>query len=125
MELFTQLERAVLELLLEGEDPVRRALRKQLAVAQVRERQLTGVGFFTSFMLPAEIVPVSIPVGLSPLGDVHAQLEGLQHGAGFLLFLKEGRLDFLEGYSYDEPWPENVVRFVLRREKALKGRAWD
>jgi hypothetical protein len=35
-----------------------------------------------------------------PIGDVSATVDHLQHGMGFLLWLKEGRIHELEGYSY-------------------------
>jgi hypothetical protein len=34
-------------------------------------------------------------------------------GAGFLLTIADGYLDELEGYSYDEPWPGEIVSFTL------------
>jgi len=42
--------------------------------------------------------------GRRAIGDVHAELAGLSHGAGFVLFIKDGRLDCLEGLTYDEAW---------------------
>ena len=38
----------------------------------------------------------------------------LAHGAGFVLFIRGGRLSMLEGYTYDEPWPDQVRGFSLR-----------
>jgi hypothetical protein len=46
-------------------------------------------------------------------GDVAAQVDGLKHGAGFLLYVMDGMLDAIEGYSYDEPWPEQIGAFSL------------
>jgi hypothetical protein len=46
-------------------------------------------------------------------GDVVAEIEGLKHGAGFLLFITDGALDELEGYCYDEAWPKEVIGFKL------------
>jgi hypothetical protein len=120
MESLSDLERAVLLRLLEGDDPVLRALRDQVAVAGVREREFTGVGFFTYFLLGPEVHPVPLPNGVvhSPLvGEVDIQAENLRHGAGFVLFLKEGLLHFLEGYTKGgEPWPDDLGRYVVRRD---------
>ncbi len=114
----TDLEQAVLGVLLEGEDAILTALRSQLALAQVRERRFTGVGFFTYFALPPDIERVPVPEKFAPLGHVIADLEGTRHGAGFVLFLKKGRLHMLEGYTYDEPWPAQVGRFAVHRAQA-------
>jgi hypothetical protein len=50
-------------------------------------------------------------------GDVNADLDGLQHGAGFVVFVRGGRLATLEGYSYDEPWPTEVRSFRLTYQR--------
>jgi hypothetical protein len=47
------------------------------------------------------------------LGDVNAEVEGLKFGAGFVLFISDGKLEMLEGYSYDEQWPTEIKKFVL------------
>jgi hypothetical protein len=44
---------------------------------------------------------------------VNATIDGLAHGAGFVLFVRGGRIETLEGFSYDEPWPPRVERFLL------------
>jgi hypothetical protein len=120
MEAVTDLERAVLLRFLEGDDPVLRALRDQLAVAEVREREFTGVGFFTYFLRHPGIHPVSLPDGvLNPplVGDVELQAENLRYGVGFVLFVKDGLLHFLEGYTKGgEPWPDDLGRYVVRRD---------
>ena len=114
MEALTNLERAVLDKLLCGDSPVLSALRSQLGVVAVSERDLTGVGFMTNFRLPPSVPRAPVKSGVIRFGDVEAQLEGLKHGAGFLLYVKDGVLDALEGYSYDEPWPEQIETFTLR-----------
>ena len=112
----TPLERAVLEKLFAGEHPVLAALRTQLEASKVARRELTGVGFFVDFTVPRTVPPAPVGERLS-FGDVHAELEGLAHGAGFLAFVEEGYLTLLEGFSYDEPWPASTDRFLLRYEQ--------
>ncbi len=46
-------------------------------------------------------------------------LEGVAHGAGFVLFIRDGALACLEGFTYDEPWPETIKSFTLNYEPAL------
>jgi hypothetical protein len=107
-----QLERKVMEMLLAGDDPTLNVLREQYRVADVTKRELTGVGFFLNFAVPPGAARLA-GSGSLHLGDVAAQMEGLQHGAGFILFVREGAIDFLEGFSYDEPWPPSVEGFRL------------
>jgi hypothetical protein len=105
------LEAAVLDRLLAGEHPVLTALRGQLAGATVKSRELTGVGFFTKFALAVDAAPA--PVRTLRFGDVQAAVTGLEHGAGFVLFVNDGLLRMLEGYSYGEPWPEQIEEFSV------------
>ena|SRR5579875_4153130 len=107
------LEEQVLQMLLAGDDPVLITLRCQLKLAKRRSREYTGVGFFTHFDVPKEAPQFSGNPSIK-FGDVIAEMDGLQRGAGFLLFIQNGVLSMLEGYTYEEPWPQKVARFELR-----------
>jgi len=48
------------------------------------------------------------------IGDVHAEIEGLEHEAGFVLFIADGRLARLEGFTYSGDWPSAIGRFTVR-----------
>ncbi len=106
-----QFEQAVLDKLLAGDHVVLAALRAQAAKARLASREYTGAGFHCSFEVPSE-VPSVAPRDFE-LGDVDASIDGLEHGAGFLLFVREGRMTVLEGYSYEEPWPGDAKNFNL------------
>ncbi len=106
------IEKAVLEKLLEGTHPLLVSLRLQLEHCIVATRELTGCGFYTTLTVLDDTPRID---GLNvQFGDVVAEIAGLKNGAGFLLYLKDGLLDMLEGYSFDEPWPEAVDAFNLR-----------
>jgi hypothetical protein len=77
----------------------------------VRSRELTGVGFFTEFVLAPDAVPA--PVSTLRFGDVQATVSGLKRGPGFVIFVDDGLLTMLEGYSYDKPWPERIDEFAV------------
>ena len=47
------------------------------------------------------------------LGDVIAKIPGLEHGAGFLLYVDNGSITALEGYTFEEPWPVVIDKFTL------------
>jgi hypothetical protein len=107
------LEAAVLEKLLDGDHPVLVGLRRQLPGLSARSRERTGGGFFTTFAVANTDLSAPIASRSSPFGDVEAAIRGLKDGAGFLLYIKQGQLHMLEGYSYGEPWPEHVDEFSL------------
>jgi hypothetical protein len=108
----TNLERAVLEKLLSGKSETFQILAEQYRQLEVAEREFTGVGFWTIFSLPPEAP--RLPGGHSFwFGDVQAEIDGLKHGAGFELLIKDGYLRMLEGFSFDEPWPKIIGKFDL------------
>jgi hypothetical protein len=110
MKAFTPLEDAVLRKLLEGGRQWLSVLRAQFNVAQVSSREHTGTGFYTDFSVPHE-APALPNEPSFRFGDVSAEINDLLYGAGFLVVVKDGYLDYLEGYSYEEPWPENIHAF--------------
>ena len=117
----TELERSVLDKLLTGEHPVLEALRRQLCGCRVRKRELTGCGFFTELQVDRALPAAPTIAKKLRIGDVEAKITGLEQGAGFVLFVNNGYLDMLEGYSYDEPWPESVSEFELRYTGESRG----
>jgi hypothetical protein len=118
MDALTPLEQAVLEKLLSGETQEYRILHNQLGALRVTQRKMTGVGFFTRFSIP-DFVPKLGGTGFE-IGDVSADINGLERGAGFVLFVRNGQIDTLEGYTYDEPWPQNIDRFRLYYDSTSK-----
>jgi hypothetical protein len=111
------LERDVLELLLAPDHPVMHALRRQLVRCRVASREITGVGFFTTLEVDKDVeaAPVTSARRLI-LDDVKASVEGLEHGAGFALFIENGVLDTLEGFSYVGLWTDMNARYELTSE---------
>lgn len=117
MEGLNEFEQAVLDKLLAGSHPVLVALRVQAERARLTSREYTGAGFFCSFEVPSDATLLTSQQDFE-FGDVDAVVDGLEHGAGFIIFVRGGCLDNLEGYSYEEPWPEEIHTFKLtyRRE---------
>ena len=105
------LEKDVMEMLLQGENSVLAMLYQQYLISTVKKRELTGVGFFTTFVVPERIS--SVTNESFTLGDVVAEADGLKHGVGFVLFVTNGIIDMLEGYTYDEPWPDKIINLQL------------
>src|SRR5436190_1511111 len=106
-----RLEQAVMEKLLDGDNPLLQDLRKQFEEIESVERKFTGAGFFTKFRLAPNVRPLSKKSWT--FGDVAATIPELKNGAGFLLFVRDGLLNQLEGYTYGESWPTEVSRFKL------------
>jgi hypothetical protein len=114
--MLTPLEKAVVDALLERQGEPFDSIRQHLAHATITKREFTGVGFFSDFTLP-EDAPVRRDLPDATIGDVAAELPGLQHGAGFLLFIRDGTISMLEGYTYDESWPTSTDAFRVYRHQ--------
>lgn len=109
--MLNQFESDVLAKLLEGDKPELVILREQLAKARV-SRKMTGVGFYLEFTFDNGVP--RLDAQSLQFGDVEAEIKGLEHGAGFLLFVRDGLLLMLEAYTYDEPWPAQIESYKLR-----------
>lgn len=112
METLNSLEKSVLEKLLAGKSEMYQILQKQLYALRVKERKMTGVGFFTRFSFPDDVRKLPGRETFD-IGDVSAELQNLKHGAGFVLFIDDGLINMLEGFTYDEPWPHDISNFHL------------
>jgi hypothetical protein len=108
----TELEKQVIDALLRGGDTTMGILRQQAEHAEVSSREMTGVGFFTEFVVPA-LLPRVPGLPSFRLGHVNGTAANVKHGLGFVLFVKDGTLQMLEGYTYDEPWPKTIDGLVL------------
>ena len=115
MEL-NDLERAVLDKLLAGDHPSFVAFRAQVERVRVIERTFSGVGFFSDLVVPEEVPRARIGKDAVWFGDVYVDFDGLAHGGGFVIRIADGRLEMLEGFTFDEPWPPEGTGFRLRYE---------
>lgn len=95
---FTTLERAVFTAICNMYSEDRAALESQLSTATLLTRENTGAGFFTRFKVDRTSCAA---IGGKRLREgPEAKIDGLEYGMGFILWLKEGYADCLEGYSY-------------------------
>jgi hypothetical protein len=114
---FTPLEQAVLTAICEMYSSDQAALEAQLSTATLLSRENTGAGFYTRFTV--ERANSGALTGERLRAGPETKIEGLRHGMGFILWLKEGYPDCLEGYSYAESTtgiiPEAVGFELLQR----------
>lgn len=104
---------SLMPLLLAGDHPTCAILREQYARAIIDRVELTGVGVFVAFKVPPDVERTA-PANFAG-GNVNVQIEGVRNGAGCILFVRDGILSMLEGYTYsDEEWPERPIVVELR-----------
>jgi hypothetical protein len=107
----TPLERDAMAALLSPANSVMDGLRAQLAACRTKSREFTGVGFYTRLVVPQGLAVAGI--GRLVLSHVDADIEGLPQGAGFVLFVEDGMLELLEGFTYDGLWPDHVGAYTV------------
>ena len=110
---FEEFERIVMFKILEEENETNALLRVQYESAKIIKREFTGAGFFTHFSIPKTIrrAPAGTEYGY---GDVVASFDGSDFCYGFVLFIKEGLISSLEGYTCTDSWPENIQTYELK-----------
>ena len=93
------IERAVLDAAAHDYQASSDGLREQMAVAQVTQFENTGAGFFSTVAVSPEAPRIT---DKSPLDAATGSVAGIEHGMGFLVFLENGHVALIEGYTYDD-----------------------
>lgn len=117
---FKQFEREVMALIAKEKPEYEAKIMAQYDKARVTGREFTGRGFFTDFEVadPADSFGDGIK---EPFGSISVNFPSLKYGAGFVLFVKNGFITMLEGYTYgNEPWPDRITDYkVIQPMKTL------
>lgn len=98
MMAFTKLEIAALQAIFLETPELAPGLQRQLEEAVVVKREISDGGFFTTIAVADDAPAINCP---SVLGyATHARLACLEHGINFVLFIDDGRLQMLEGFTW-------------------------
>ena len=92
-------------------------LRKRISPVNIVVLRSGDQRFFVvadsfEFVVPSEVARVPGRPTFR-FGDVNGTAENVKHGLGFILFVKDGALASLAGYTYDEPWPNEIGELKL------------
>jgi hypothetical protein len=94
------IERAALEAATQDDAAIEDSLTRQIQAASVVNFENSGAGFFSTIAVTGEVpaLPESSPLKGGAVGNV----DGIEHGMGFILFVENGRLSLLEGYCHGD-----------------------
>lgn len=95
------IERQVMQMLLAGDHPTLKSLRQQFEHSCVTDRNFTGLGFFTSFEVRDDSARIEPPKRIV-ISDVCADVDGLEFGCGFVLFVDDGLIGTLECHLWGD-----------------------
>lgn len=74
---------------------------------------MTGTGFYTTIEVPASVMPLEGLPDLE-LNEISGKAPGVEHGMDFILFIRSGMVEMLEGYTYgEERWPDKTEDIEL------------
>jgi hypothetical protein len=96
----SELEKYVLDKLLSGDHPILNKLRGQLDKCGLKDREFTGEGFSTSFVVDDQVRRT--PGQSLVISDIDSEAGHPQLGTGFALIIEDGVLSALEAFNYDE-----------------------
>ena len=113
-----QLVEDLMPRLLAGEHPSLSVLRSQLESSRLESVELTGAGFYVHFAVDAA-APRVAPSGFFG-GEAQIRLAGLERGLGCMIHVREGRIATLEGFTYQEDWPEEFRVLAVEEVMAME-----
>jgi len=90
------IEKAVLDATAQDYPAYADSLLQQIERAQVTSFENTGAGFFSTVSVPSDVPRLP---DKSPLDGAHGSVDGVEDAMGFIVFIEDGRLALIEGYS--------------------------
>jgi hypothetical protein len=107
----TDLEAEITSGIVEGFPLYTGVLMAQLAQSTLESRDYNGYGFYTTVAIAQETPSCALFSG-----RLHASAHIGGELCGFMLWIREGKIDFLEGYPLGgDAWPvgETITAFVI------------
>jgi hypothetical protein len=93
----------------------------QLAAARVENRRMTGVGVFVDLLIVGHAAGVE-QVNTEISASYRTRLDAPRDLVGFTLFIRNGYLSFLEGYTFgDGKWPAEPIEDWLALDASHTG----
>lgn len=107
-----ELEKAIISRMLADPElePVSRSAN--LDMPNVTDRAFTGAGFLTEFER-SKGTRLFQPGTTLRWGKVGARLNAAKLETGYIVYVDDGYVTTVEGYTYGDPWPERVENIEL------------
>ncbi len=105
---FEEFETIILTDILEQYPQYKQKLQAQLTSSTVQKRERYAFGFSTAYAVTA--VEQTLGEGIKlQLGKHQWNINGLKYGSDYILWIENGLIHSLEGFSYQEPWPDEIL----------------
>lgn len=111
----------VMKMLLSGEDNILEILRSQYTDAVIINIENSPVGFFVKYDASNYVIDNNKYVSDFQIGDLYGSVDGIQFALGFLVYIKNGFITMLEGYTNGiDKWPDNDDKISLTFDSGSK-----
>ena len=98
---FDEFEIIIISYIIEQYPEYKQKLQSQSEKMVVQKREFSTYGFSTYYA-------VTDGENLQ-LGKHQWNINGLTRGSEYILWIKNGLISCLEGFSYNEPWPDEIL----------------
>jgi len=109
---FKRFEDEVMQKIIKEDTKLYQELKKQYEKSKVTNREFTGYGFYTNFEITDKSLRLESAINIE-LGSTHATINDVKNGVGFVLFIRNGLIEMLEGYTYEERWPQEIKQYSI------------
>ena len=105
---FDEFEKIIITDIIEQYPEYKQNLQAQFEKIVVNKRDFATYGFSTHYDATRVKEPLGDDVNLQ-LGKHQWNINSLNHGSDYILWIKNGVISCLEGFSYKEPWPDEIL----------------
>ena len=105
---YDEFEKIIIEDIIQTYPEYAEKLARQYGSATVVKRTVNNPGFYTYYEISDKTASLGDGVDLR-LGENQWNVNGLKYGSDYILWVKNGFISSLEGFSYDEPWPTEIT----------------
>ena len=105
---FDEFEKIIITDIIEQYPEYKQKLQSQFQKCTVQKKEVSTYGFSTYYTVTAEEETLGDTVNMQ-LGKSQWNINGLKRGSDYILWIKNGFITCLEGFSYNEPWPDEIL----------------
>ena len=105
---YDEFEKIIIEDIIQTYPEHAEKLARQYNSAIVTKRTVNSPGFYTNYEIGDKTASLGDGVDLQ-LGENQWNVNGMKYGSDYILWIKNGFISSLEGFSYGEPWPAKIT----------------
>lgn len=105
---FDEFEKIIISDIIDQYPEYKQKLKSQFEKITVQKREFVKYGFSTYYAVTTADEILGADKNLQ-LGKNQWNINGLNHGSDYILWIKNGFISCLEGFSYNEPWPNEIL----------------